>query len=101
MKFTLSWLKYHLATDASLDKITDKLTMLGLEVEAVDDRAATFAPFLIGQVISARQHPNADRLKLCKVDIGNSKIVDVVCGAPNAKEKGIVNEMYPRYKLKG
>ena len=64
MKFTLSWLKYHLATDASLDEITDKLTMLGLEVEAVDDRAATFAPFLIGQVISARQHPKCHQPQL-------------------------------------
>ncbi|MEC9078046.1 MAG: phenylalanine--tRNA ligase subunit beta [Pseudomonadota bacterium] len=90
MKFTLSWLKYHLATDASLDEITDKLTMLGLEVEAVDDRAATFAPFLIGQVISARQHPNADRLRLCTVDTGGAQY-QVVCGAPNARQgiKGV------------
>ncbi len=90
MKFTLSWLKYHLATDASLDEITDKLTMLGLEVEAIDDRAATFAPFLIGHVISARQHPNADRLRLCTVDAGGTHY-QVVCGAPNARQgiKGV------------
>ena len=90
MKFTLSWLKYHLATDASLDEITDKLTMIGLEVEAVDDRAATFAPFLIGQVLSACQHPNADRLMLCTVDAGEAQY-QVVCGAPNARQgiKGV------------
>jgi len=90
MKFTLSWLTHHLITEASLAEITDKLSMLGLEVEEVDDRAAALAPFKIGYVTSARQHPNADRLRLCTVDTGEGE-VQVVCGAPNAREgmKGV------------
>ncbi|MBV9261174.1 MAG: phenylalanine--tRNA ligase subunit beta [Pseudolabrys sp.] len=85
MKFTLAWLKEHLDTDASLDEITDKLTMIGLEVESVEDRAKQLAPFVIASVISAEQHPNADRLRVCMVDPGNGKPVQVVCGAPNAR----------------
>ncbi|MEK9685487.1 MAG: phenylalanine--tRNA ligase subunit beta [Rhodospirillaceae bacterium] len=84
MKFTLSWLKYHLMTEATLGEITDKLSMLGLEVEHVDDRAASLKPFKIARVISAVQHPNADRLRLCVVDTGDDQ-VQVVCGAPNAR----------------
>ena len=84
MKFTLSWLKMHLATDASLDAIVDKLTMIGLEVESVEDRAKALAPFTIAYVISAEKHPNADRLKVCMVDTGAGAPVQVVCGAPNA-----------------
>jgi phenylalanyl-tRNA synthetase beta chain len=85
MKFTLAWLKEHLDTDASLTEIVDKLTMVGLEVENVEDRAATFAPFVTARVISAVQHPNADRLRVCMVDTGDGKPIQVVCGAPNAR----------------
>jgi phenylalanyl-tRNA synthetase beta chain len=84
MKFSLSWLKTHLDTTASLDEITDTLTKIGLELEGVEDRAAALAPFVIAHVVEAVQHPNADRLRACKVDIG-SGIVSVVCGAPNAR----------------
>ena len=84
MKFTLSWLKTHLDTTASLDEITDALTRVGLELEGVEDRAAKLAPFVIAHVVEAVQHPNADRLRACKVDTG-SGIVSVVCGAPNAR----------------
>jgi len=84
MKFTLSWLKTHLDTTASLTEITDRLTMLGLELEGVEDRAADFKPFRIAHVVEAVQHPNADRLRVCKVDAGDG-IVQVVCGAPNAR----------------
>eukprot|EP01037_Dinobryon_pediforme_P006660 gene6660-6730_t len=84
MKFSLSWLKTHLETDASLQSITDTLTQLGLELEGVEDRAAALAPFRIAHVIEAVQHPNADRLRACKVDTGHG-IVSVVCGAPNAR----------------
>ncbi|MEQ8587901.1 MAG: phenylalanine--tRNA ligase subunit beta [Thalassobaculaceae bacterium] len=84
MKFTLSWLKDHLDTDASLQEITDRLTMLGLELEEVEDRAAAFAPFRVAHVVEAVQHPNADRLRVCKVDAGDG-VVQVVCGAPNAR----------------
>ncbi len=87
MKFTLSWLKEHLDTDASLDEIVTKLTMIGLEVESVDDKKA-LAPYVIARVLDAQQHPKADRLRVCMVDIGPSgdgKPVQVVCGAPNAR----------------
>jgi len=84
MKFTLGWLKQHLETDASLDEITRRLTMLGHEVESVEDRAAALAPFVIAEVKDARQHPNADRLRVCIVDTGTEEL-QVVCGAPNAR----------------
>nr|WP_298688320.1 phenylalanine--tRNA ligase subunit beta [uncultured Dongia sp.] len=84
MKFTLSWLKTHLETDADLATITKKLTDLGLEVEGVEDKALALKPFVVGYVVEAVQHPNADRLRVCKVDAGNG-IVQVVCGAPNAR----------------
>ena len=85
MKFTLSWLKDHLDTDASLDEIVEKLTMIGLEVESVDDKAA-LKPFVIAKVLSAVQHPDADRLRVLSVDTGSGDPVQVVCGAPNARE---------------
>jgi phenylalanyl-tRNA synthetase beta chain len=85
MKFTLSWLKEHLETDEPLDKIVDKLTMIGLEVESVADQGKVLAPFTIARVISAEQHPNADRLRVCMVDTGTGDPVQVVCGAPNAR----------------
>jgi len=84
MKFTLSWLKDHLETTASLDEIVRGLTMVGLEVESVDDPAAALKPFRIARVISAAQHPNADRLRVLSVDAGEGP-VQVVCGAPNAR----------------
>src|SRR3977135_1013158 len=86
MKFTLSWLKEHLDTDEPLEKLADKLTMIGLEVEHIDDKAKALAPFTIARVISAEQHPNADRLSVCMVDTGDGGApVQVVCGAPNAR----------------
>jgi phenylalanyl-tRNA synthetase beta chain len=88
MKFTLAWLKEHLDTDATLDQIVEKLTMIGLEVEHVDDKGKQLAPYVIGKVIEAKQHPNADRLRVCMVDVGpagDGKPIQVVCGAPNAR----------------
>ena len=84
MKFTLSWLREHLDTDEPLDKLTAKLTMIGLEVESIEDKAKALAPFTIARVIEAKQHPNADRLRVCIVDTGAGE-VQVVCGAPNAR----------------
>ena len=84
MKFTLSWLKEHLETDADAKTVADTLTSIGLEVEAVEDKGAGLKDFIVGHVISADKHPNADKLKLCRVDIGDD-IVQVVCGAPNAR----------------
>lgn len=84
MKFTLSWLKEHLDTDASLEQICERLTAIGLEVEDVDDKAA-YKPFVIAKVLSAEKHPEADRLKVLSVDAGDGKPVQIVCGAPNAR----------------
>ena len=85
MKFTLSWLKDHLDTEASLDAIAETLTRIGLEVEGIEDKAAALRPYVIAKVISAEQHPNADRLRVCSVDAGDGQPLQVVCGAPNAR----------------
>jgi phenylalanyl-tRNA synthetase beta chain len=84
MKFTLSWLKDHLDTDASVEKIADTLTHIGLEVESVQDKARDLAAFTVAYVVSAEKHPNADKLRVCIVDTGTEKL-QVVCGAPNAR----------------
>src|SRR5437879_6252991 len=85
MKFTLSWLKEHLDTPESLQSIVDTLTMIGLEVENVEDKAKALSAFVIAKVIEAKQHPNADRLRVCLVDTGDGNPIQVVCGAPNAR----------------
>ncbi|MFT3988814.1 phenylalanine--tRNA ligase subunit beta [Aestuariivirga sp.] len=91
MKFTLSWLKDHLDTTASLDEITEGLVGVGLEVEEVSDSTKALAPFKVGYVIEAVKHPNADKLRLCRVETEGGEI-QVVCGAPNARTgiKGII-----------
>ncbi|HTS40866.1 MAG TPA: phenylalanine--tRNA ligase subunit beta [Xanthobacteraceae bacterium] len=94
MKFTLAWLKEHLETDAALAAIADKLTMIGLEVERVEDKGKMLAPYVIARVVSAEQHPNADRLRVCMVDTGDGKPIQVVCGAPNAKS-GMIGVFVP------
>ncbi len=100
MKFTLSWLKDHLDTEASVDAIAEALTDLGLEVEGIEDPAAQLGAFRICRVIEAVQHPNADRLRVCRVETwpdgpgGRTEEVQVVCGAPNAKT-GLVGVFAP------
>ncbi|MBI1327664.1 MAG: phenylalanine--tRNA ligase subunit beta [Alphaproteobacteria bacterium] len=84
MKFTIGWLKDHLDTKASTEEICKSLTAIGLEVESVEDRAAIYAPFKVAHVVEAEKHPNADRLRVCKVDTG-AEVLQVVCGAPNAR----------------
>ena len=84
MKFTLSWLKDHLETDASLAEIVERLTAIGLEVESVDDKAG-LTPFVIAKVLTAEKHPDADKLRVLTVDTGTGKPIQVVCGAPNAR----------------
>lgn len=84
MKFTVGWLKEHLDTQASLKQIVEELTMVGLEVEKVTDRAKGLEAFVVGYVVEAKQHPDADRLRVCQVDTG-SGMVELVCGAPNAR----------------
>ena len=85
MKFTLSWLKTHLETEASLEEIADKLSMIGLELEGVEDRGKALAPFTVAHVKEARPHPDADRLRVCIVETKDHGEVQVVCGAPNAR----------------
>ncbi len=84
MKITLDWLKQHLDTDASLQEITDMLTMLGLEIESVSERSKGLETFVVGHVVEAVKHPDADKLQVCTVDNG-SGTEQVVCGAPNAR----------------
>ena len=103
MKFTLSWLKDHLDTKASVGEIADTLTRIGLEVEEVFDPASAFRDFRVAQVIKCEKHPNADKLSVCEVDTGVERL-QVVCGAPNAREalKGVfapVGSYIPGSKL--
>ncbi|WP_423065300.1 phenylalanine--tRNA ligase subunit beta [Devosia sp. CN2-171] len=85
MKFTLDWLKEHLDTTASVDEIGKALTMVGLEVEEIVDPAEKLRPFVVAYVVEAKPHPNSDHLNVCKVDVGTGTLIDVVCGAPNAR----------------
>lgn len=84
MKFTLSWLKEHLDTNADIDAICEKLTAIGLEVEGVTNHAAALKGFVVAEIEKCDPHPDADRLKLCIVNTGAEKL-QVVCGAPNAR----------------
>jgi phenylalanyl-tRNA synthetase beta chain len=85
MKFTFQWLKDHLDTKTSLNEIVERLTMIGLEIDKVHDRAKNMKGFVVGHVLSVKKHPNADKLKVCQVDIG-SEVFEVVCGANNARK---------------
>ncbi len=84
MKFTLSWLKDHLETEATAADIVERLSMIGLEVDSVTDRARGLEGFVVARVLEARPHPDADKLKVCRVDTG-AAVTEVVCGAPNAR----------------
>ena len=84
MKFTLSWLKEHLETDATVAQVVEAMTMAGLEVEHVEDPAAKLAAFSVARIVEAVQHPNADRLRVCQVDTVDGR-KEIVCGAPNAR----------------
>jgi phenylalanyl-tRNA synthetase beta chain len=85
MKFTLSWLKHHLDTTASVSEIAETLTDLGLEVEAVEDPAERLGDFTLGRVTAAEKHPDADKLKVCRVETDEGER-QIICGAPNARE---------------
>ena len=85
MKFTLSWLKQYLDTEASVEAIAAKLNAVGLEVEGIEDPAQKLAGFRIAKVLTAERHPNADKLQVLSVDAGDGQLLQVVCGAPNAR----------------
>jgi phenylalanyl-tRNA synthetase beta chain len=84
MKFTYQWLKEYLDTDATADEVAKRLTMIGLEVAGVQDRAKGLGGFIVGRVVDAKKHPDADKLSVCRVDNGR-ETVEVICGAPNAR----------------
>jgi len=84
MKFTLSWLKDHLETEADAARVAEAMTMAGLEVEHVTDPTIALAPFTVARIVSAAQHPNADRLQVCQVETVDG-MKEIVCGAPNAR----------------
>jgi phenylalanyl-tRNA synthetase beta chain len=86
MKITTSWLKDHLDTKFSEKQIINRLTEIGLEVESVDNHSSDLDSFLVAKILKTEKHPNADRLKVCEVDVGTKDTIKVVCGAPNAKE---------------
>ena len=95
MKFTLSWLRDHLETTATLEQLTTTLSAIGLEVEAIENPAAALAAFTVARVIEAKQHPNADRLRVAQVEIAPGKPpVEVVCGAPNCRT-GLIGVFAP------
>jgi len=86
MIITIPWLKKHLNTKAKESEIIDQLTNIGLEVEGIKENSGEMSVFKIAKILKAEKHPNADKLKVCDVTIGNKEILKVVCGAPNARE---------------
>lgn len=85
MKFSLSWLKYYLETDATIDQVADCLNRIGLEVEGIENPADKLAGFRVAKVLTAVPHPQADKLQVLTVDSGDGNLLQVVCGAPNAR----------------
>ena len=83
---SLSWLKDHLTTKANLNQVADRLTEIGLEVEAIKSSNDNLDNFIICKIVKSQKHPNEDKLKLCEVDIGSGNLIKVVCGAQNARD---------------
>ena len=105
MKFTIGWLKEHLDTKYKDNKIIEKLTDVGLEVESFENVSSELDSFKVAKIINAEQHPNADRLRVCDVDIGEKNTIKVVCGAPNAKKNLLTvyagpGSIIPKNKMK-
>ncbi len=105
MKFTIGWLKEHLDTKHKDNKIVEKLTDVGLEVESFENVSSELDSFKVAKIINAEQHPNADRLRVCDVDIGEKNTIKVVCGAPNAKKNLLTvyagpGSVIPKNKMK-
>ena len=83
---SLSWLKNHLSTKANLKQVVDRLTEIGLEVESVKSPDSALDNFIVCKIVKSQKHPNADKLKLCDVDVGKENLIKVVCGASNARD---------------
>jgi len=90
MKFTLSWLNEYISLDTGIEGLTDGLTMAGLEVDSVAPLYTSFDNVVVGRIVEAKPHPNADKLRLCQVDVGAAEAVGVVCGASHAAEGRVV-----------
>ena len=86
MIITLPWLKEHLKTKANESEIINQLTNIGLEVESLKENSGELGEFKIAKIIKAEKHPNADKLKVCEVSLGGKETLQVVCGAPNARD---------------
>ena len=105
MKFTEDWLKDHLKTNKTESQIINKLNNIGLEVEKAEPEKNELSDFIVAQIIKSEKHPNADRLKLCHVDVGQKKLVKVVCGGPNARDNLLTiyappGSVIPKNKMK-
>ena len=105
MKFTIDWLKEHLDTKYNEEKIVSKLTDIGLEVESFESQSSGLEDFVVAKILNVQQHPNADKLKVCDVDIGKKDSVKVVCGAQNAKKDLLTiyappNSIIPKNQMK-
>ena len=105
MKFTEDWLKDHLKTNKTESQIINKLNSIGLEVEKAEPEKNELSDFIVAQIIKSEKHPNADRLKLCHVDIGQKELVKVVCGGPNARDNLLTiyappGSVIPKNKMK-
>tara|TARA_Y100001970_G_scaffold292969_1_gene436920 strand:+ start:89 stop:2437 length:2349 start_codon:yes stop_codon:yes gene_type:complete len=105
MKFTKNWLKDHLKTNKTEAQIVEKLNNIGLEVEKIEPVKNEFSDFIISKIIKVEKHPNADRLKLCHVDIGQKELIKVVCGGPNARDNLLTiyappGSIIPKNKMK-
>ena len=94
MIITISWLKEHLQTKANEAKIIEQLTSIGLEVEGITENSGKLGDFKVAKILKTEKHPNADKLKVCDVTLGDNRIIKVVCGAPNARD-GLVTIYAP------
>ena len=94
MKITFDWLKDHLKTNSKEENLLEQLTNIGLEVESVENISAEKELFKVAKIIKTVKHPNADRLKICDVDVGEKELKKVVCGASNAIE-GLITVYAP------
>ncbi|MFK8068630.1 MAG: hypothetical protein AB8D52_10320 [Gammaproteobacteria bacterium] len=100
MKFSEKWLRESVNPALSTDELSDLLTMGGMEVDGVEPAAPEFSGVVVARIVSAEQHPDADKLQLCKVDFGGEELVDIVCGATNARQglmtaRGTVGAVLP------
>ena len=105
MKLTINWLKEHLDTKLNENKIIERLTDIGLEVESFESQSSELDSFIVAKILNSEKHPNADRLKVCDVDVGSNDSVKVVCGAPNAKKNLLTiyappDSIIPKNKIK-